>query len=244
MLQVKSGLLIASLHPLPDGTRSTIFNGQAISACAARLATRNRAVSSQKSGVPIAQCSPLTPDPKKNRFINRSLMVFVRFGLFGRRQIFGGQLFVLNFLWRDWHLGGSSIRIITLLLEDRQVVPILEKRQWRRAGGTQKHINGSSKWSLYMMRIKSYPLSFLKIMITCPIHQPWFQRLIFIRILFFVSRCPFWEVMEDFTPFPGGFSGQTVPLTNTYPDFKFLFLPTDDSWWLQSLQLQKMPDPF
>ena len=105
MLQVKSGLLIASLHPLPDGTRSTIFNGQAISACAARLATRNRAVSSQKSGVPIAQCSPLTPDPKKNRFINRSLMVFVRFGLFGRRQIFGGQLFVLNFLWRDWHWG-------------------------------------------------------------------------------------------------------------------------------------------
>lgn len=94
MLQVKSGLLIASLHPLPDGTRSTIFNGQAISACAARLATRNRAVSSQKSGVPIAQCSPLTPDPKKN-----GLSIGLWWSLLDLAFLVGDKFLVVNYLY-------------------------------------------------------------------------------------------------------------------------------------------------
>lgn len=99
MLQVKSGLLIASLHPLPDGTRSTIFNGQAISACAARLATRNRAVSSRKSGVPIAQRSLLTPDPKKNRFINRNLSIGLWWSLLDLAFLVGDKFLVVNYLY-------------------------------------------------------------------------------------------------------------------------------------------------
>ena len=69
-------------------------------------------------------------------------------------------------------LGGSSIRIITLLLEDRQVVPIdITMGMKKSLRNTEAHQQVLQVVALYD-EDQVISLSFLEIMIACPIHQP------------------------------------------------------------------------